>query len=158
LEVYDIRNNQITNAAFMGTVGLDWQVAGFGDLNGDGITDMVLRNSGSGAFEVYGISQDAITSAAFLGTVGLDWQVAGFGDFDEDGITDMVLRNSSTGAFEDYRISNNTITSATSLEPSDWIGSRVISPSILRRDRRATVTPRSSYKRWLVLAAAQVRA
>jgi hypothetical protein len=25
LEVDDIRNNQITNAAFMGTVGLEWQ-------------------------------------------------------------------------------------------------------------------------------------
>ena len=27
-EVYDIANNQITGAAFMGTVGLDWQFAG----------------------------------------------------------------------------------------------------------------------------------
>jgi hypothetical protein len=25
LEVYDIANNQITNAAFIGTVGLEWQ-------------------------------------------------------------------------------------------------------------------------------------
>ena len=28
LEVYDIANNQITNAAFIGTVGLDWQFSG----------------------------------------------------------------------------------------------------------------------------------
>jgi hypothetical protein len=30
LEVYDISNNQITNAAFIGTVGLDWQFSGVG--------------------------------------------------------------------------------------------------------------------------------
>jgi hypothetical protein len=115
----------------MGAVGLDWQVAGFGDFNGDGISDMVLRNSGSGVFEVYGISHKAITSAAFLGTVGLDWQVAGFGDFDGDGTTDMVLRNSSTGAFEDYRISNNAITSASSLGAVglDWqLGGFAVNP------------------------------
>ena len=29
LEVYNIANNQITGAAFLGTVGLDWQRGGF---------------------------------------------------------------------------------------------------------------------------------
>ena len=29
LEVYDIANNQITGAALLGTVGLDWQLGGF---------------------------------------------------------------------------------------------------------------------------------
>ena len=29
VEVYDINNNQITGANFMGTVGLDWQLGGF---------------------------------------------------------------------------------------------------------------------------------
>ena len=28
MEVYDIANNTITNAAFIGTVGLDWQFSG----------------------------------------------------------------------------------------------------------------------------------
>jgi hypothetical protein len=28
LQVYDIANNQITNSAALGTVGLDWQVGG----------------------------------------------------------------------------------------------------------------------------------
>jgi hypothetical protein len=72
---------------------LTWQVGGFGDFNGDGTTDMVLRNSSTGAFEVYDISNNAITSASNLGTVGLTWQVAGFGNFNGDATTDMVLRN-----------------------------------------------------------------
>jgi hypothetical protein len=28
VEVYDLNNNQITGAAFMGTVGLNWQFSG----------------------------------------------------------------------------------------------------------------------------------
>src|SRR5262249_30729694 len=32
LEVYDISNNQLTGAAFIGTVGLDWQFAGIAPI------------------------------------------------------------------------------------------------------------------------------
>jgi hypothetical protein len=42
-EVYDIANNNVTNAAFLGAVGLNWQLAGFGDFNHDSMTDMMLR-------------------------------------------------------------------------------------------------------------------
>jgi hypothetical protein len=76
-EVYDIANNQITGAAFLGTVGLDWKVAGFGPISGAGKSDMVLRNTSTGAFEVYDIANNQITTAASLGQVGLDWQVGG---------------------------------------------------------------------------------
>ena len=34
-EVYDISNNNITNAVAMGQVGLEWSVAGFGDFSGN---------------------------------------------------------------------------------------------------------------------------
>ena len=77
-EVYDISNNNITNAASLGTVGLNWKVAGFADFNGDGMTDMMLRNSNTGAFEIYNISNNVIINAAASGTVGLDWQLGGF--------------------------------------------------------------------------------
>ena len=39
-EVYDIVNNHVTSANNLGTVGLNWQVAGFADFNGDGTTDI----------------------------------------------------------------------------------------------------------------------
>ena len=31
-QIYDINDNQVTDAASMGTVGLEWQVAGFGNF------------------------------------------------------------------------------------------------------------------------------
>src|SRR5439155_22150989 len=78
LEVYDIANNQITNAAFIGTIGVDWRFSGVGNFSGvPGETDLLLRNSNTGGLEVYDINNNQLTGAAFIGTVGLDWQFAG---------------------------------------------------------------------------------
>ena len=78
MELYDISNNQLTGAAFIGTVGLDWKFAGIAPANGAGTSDLVLRNVNSGAFEVYDIANNQLTGAASLGAVGLDWQLGGF--------------------------------------------------------------------------------
>jgi hypothetical protein len=78
LEVYNINNNQLTSAAFIGTVGLDWQFAGIAPVHAAGASDLVLRNVNSGAFEVYNILNNQLVSAASLGQVGLDWQLGGF--------------------------------------------------------------------------------
>jgi hypothetical protein len=59
-------------------VGLDWTVAGFGDFSGNvNETDMLMRNSNTGAFEVFDISNNAITLAGPIGQVGFEWTVAG---------------------------------------------------------------------------------
>jgi hypothetical protein len=78
LEVYDIANNQLTGAAFIGTVGLDWQFAGIASIHAPGASDLVLRNVNTGAFEVYDIAGNTLAGAASLGQVGLDWQLGGF--------------------------------------------------------------------------------
>jgi hypothetical protein len=78
MEVYNINNNQITGAAFLGTVGLDWQFAGVAPIHGPGASDLVLRNVNTGQFEVYDIANNQLTGAAPLGTVGLDWLLGGF--------------------------------------------------------------------------------
>jgi hypothetical protein len=77
-EIYDIRNNAVTDAFVLGAVGLDWQVAGFGPINGQGaVSDMLLRNGNSGSFQVYDLDNNVITGTTSLGAVGLDWQVGG---------------------------------------------------------------------------------
>src|SRR5262249_60898278 len=100
LEVYDIANNSLTNAFSMGAVGLDWQVAGFGNFNSNpSETDMILRNVFTGGLEVYDISNNQLTGAPFIGTVGLDWQFAGIAPIHAPGASDLVLRNVNSGAF-----------------------------------------------------------
>jgi hypothetical protein len=112
-EVYDISNNQITSAGPMGQVGLEWQVAGFGDFSGRANeTDMLMRNSNTGTFELYHIANNQITFAGPMGQVGLEWQVVGFGPMGGTGPGDMLMRNSNTGAFEVYDIANNRIMTA----------------------------------------------
>ncbi len=78
LELYDIANNQITGAFFLGNVGLDWQYAGIAPAHAPGAADLVLRNVNTGAFQVYNIANNQLTGSASLGAVGLDWQLGGF--------------------------------------------------------------------------------
>jgi hypothetical protein len=116
LEVYDIANNAITGAAFIGTIGLDWQFSGVGNFSGvPGESDLLLRNVNTGGLEVYDITNNQLTGAAFIGTVGLDWQFAGIAPIHAPGASDLVLRNVNTGAFEVYDIANNQLTGAASL-------------------------------------------
>jgi hypothetical protein len=77
LEFYDISYNQLTGAAFLGTVGLDWQFAGVGPIHAAGASDLVLRNVNTGAFQVYDIAFNSLVGSASLGSVGLEWQVGG---------------------------------------------------------------------------------
>jgi hypothetical protein len=132
LEVYDIANNQITNAAFIGTVGLDWQFSGVGNFSGNpGETDLLLRNSHTGGLEVYDISNNQLTGAAFIGTVGLDWQFAGIAPIHAAGASDLVLHNVNSGAFEVYDIAGNTLVGAASLGAVglDWqLGGFAVDP------------------------------
>ena len=111
-EDYDISNN-ITNAAFLGTVGLDWEVQGFGNFSGNpGETDMLMRNFNTGDLRVYDISNNQIVDSHPLGTIGLDWRFAGIAPVHAAGAADLVLRNVDTGAFEVYDIANNQIVGA----------------------------------------------
>jgi hypothetical protein len=77
-ELYDISNNTITWSGPIGQVGLEWSVAGFGDVSGNANeTDMVMRNNNTGAFEFFDISNNAITRAGPMGQVGLEWSGVG---------------------------------------------------------------------------------
>jgi hypothetical protein len=103
----------ITNAAFIGAVGLEWQFSGVGNFSGvAGESDLLLRNVNTGGLEVYNINNNQLTGAAFIGTVGLEWQFAGVAPVSGAGRSDLVLRNVNTGAFEVYNITNNQITGA----------------------------------------------
>jgi hypothetical protein len=148
LEVYDINSNQITGAAFMGTVGLDWQINGVGNFSSiPSETDMIMRNTTTGGLEVYDIANNQITGAAFLGTVGLEWQFAGVAPVSGPGASDLVLRNVNTGAFEVYNIANNQITGAALLGTVglDWqLGGFAVDPptgSAASMDNSGQVAP-----------------
>jgi len=71
-EVNDIANNALASAYSMGAVGLEWQVAGFGNFSGQANeTDMMMHNTNTGALE----ANNALAGASSAGAVGLNWEL-----------------------------------------------------------------------------------
>jgi hypothetical protein len=90
---------QLTN---LGPVGLDWQIDGTGDFNGDGTRDILMERvvGSSKQFEILGMQNNAVTSITIAGTVPQDYQVDGIGDFNHDGIDDILIHHDSAGSHQ----------------------------------------------------------
>ena len=74
--------------------GANWQLAGIGDMDGDGKEDVLLRHT-DGRWKGYLMDGKAVLDSG--STTGLltdpVWNVAGLGDLDGNGKTDVVLRH-----------------------------------------------------------------
>jgi hypothetical protein len=89
-------------AAFLPAVlDVNWQIAGTGDFNGDGKTDILWRYYGAGGYN-YVWYMDGVTcvGAAFLPAVpDPDWKIVGTGDFNGDGKIDILWRYYGSGGY-----------------------------------------------------------
>ena len=72
---------QVAQAVDFGRVGGSWQIAGIGDFDGNGSTDILWRDA-SGNVGMWLMNGTSISSTAVLGSVPLNWSVAQTGDYD----------------------------------------------------------------------------
>jgi hypothetical protein len=63
------------------------------DFNGDGYSDILFRNMGTGELEVWQMEGSQNVDVIALPTMDPSWLVAGAADFDFDGITDILWHN-----------------------------------------------------------------
>ena len=76
-----------------------WNVAGVGDFNGDGMSDIVWRNW-NGQLNIWEATATGGFVTSFTTSVaGNDWSVVGVGDFDGNGLSDIVWKNTWDGRF-----------------------------------------------------------
>lgn len=79
-------------------VGAGWEVAGTGDFNGDGIDDVLWRNTTTGnVTDWLGKANGGFTgnTNAAWNNASLSWHIVGVGDFNGDGRSDILWQNNS---------------------------------------------------------------
>ncbi|MBW4469781.1 MAG: FG-GAP repeat protein [Stenomitos rutilans HA7619-LM2] len=109
-------DNTLRSGAFTTGVGdSNWKIAGTGDFDGDGQTDLVWRNYTTGANAAWYMNGTTLKSSAFFPTVtDLNSRINGVGDFNGDGKPDLVWRNYRTGQNTIWLMDGLSLSSAAS--------------------------------------------
>ncbi len=78
---------------------LNWKIVAAGDMDRDGLVDLLWRHRTSGAMRVWHMNGNAKWDSVPLLPVGDQmWEVAGLGDMNRDGWLDIIWRNYNDGS------------------------------------------------------------
>src|SRR5215813_14123596 len=93
-----------------------------GDFNGDGKTDLLWHNKGSGQVGVWLLTGTTVLKADPLRAVPTDWQIGGVGDFNGDGKTDLLWYRKDSGQVEVWFVDGTAVLGEGTLRtvPTDW--------------------------------------
>ncbi len=75
-----------------GTSQRAWSIIGTGDFDGDGMSDIVWRDT-LGNTSIWLMNGAAVASAGGLGNVPTTWSIVLTGDYDGDGKSDLLWRD-----------------------------------------------------------------
>jgi hypothetical protein len=109
--IYFMDGATILSEGYVRTVADEtWSVAGVGDFNGDGRSDILWRNSVSGENYVYFMDALTIASEGYIRTVvDMSWSVAAVGDFNGDFRADILWRHGTSGENYIYQMDGLSI-------------------------------------------------
>ena len=110
-------NGSTVTSSMLGNVPSDWVVQGVGDFNGDGVADILWRDTTSGTVAIWFLnSSGQVQSSGTVGAVsiGTTWAINETGDFDGNGTSD-ILWVDGTGNLAIWFMNGATIASTTGL-------------------------------------------
>jgi hypothetical protein len=65
-----------TSSAYIGNAPAEWHIAGAGDFNGDGPSDILWENTTTGERGLWLMTGTSFSGWASLGTIGSEWRIA----------------------------------------------------------------------------------
>jgi hypothetical protein len=102
LAVWTMNGGTVSSAQMLSASvpDLAWQVVGTGDLDGDGLADVVWQHDGDGAVAAWLARGTQVFSGRVLSIPRVpdtDWRIRGIADFNADGFADLVWQHQTEG-------------------------------------------------------------
>jgi subtilase family serine protease len=96
VDVWFMNGASVISKANMGTLGLEWKIAGIAGFNGDGKSDILWQNTINGTFGIWIMNGNTYSGYGFA-SQGNQWAITGAANLDQTGFADILWRNVITG-------------------------------------------------------------
>ncbi|MEO8347032.1 MAG: FG-GAP-like repeat-containing protein [Betaproteobacteria bacterium] len=123
--LWNMNINVATPVGLPTVLGAGWVLGGRGDIDGDGVADLIWYYQPTGTVYAWLMSGNTIKAngVVAIGSVGPGWTMETVADLNGDGIADILWRHTSGGVYAWYMNANTTIKSVVSLgavASPDW--------------------------------------
>jgi hypothetical protein len=147
LATWYLRGTQVLFTSYLSisrVQDLTWKIRGVGDINGDGLADLVWQNSSDGRLAAWLMNGTSVVSTAMLSiprVADTSWKVRAVADTDGDGRADLLWQNSSTGELAAWFMRGTTVVGTARLSigvmrDANW---RIVGAQDVSGDGRADI-------------------